>query len=306
VRHPFRHRETAQRSWPSSRDRAAVVGRHRATAQRSWAVIASPRSGRGPSSRDRKAAVPSSRDRKAAVPSSPRSQSARGRHRETAQRSWPSSRDRAAVVAIQAGPPVPGLLRPLGLAMTRKPRGGEVPARVGMAAGPSSRLARSARSRRPMRLQRREADRQRSRHRETAQRSWPSSRDRAAVVSRHREAAQRSWRSRCSCLLDCFALWGLAMTVNQQAARTALGAAWQPVVHHASLDIAVIARPRSGSWPSSRDRAAVVAVIARPRSGRGSAVIARPRSGRGDPENRTPLDCFAPSGARNDESLVRS
>jgi hypothetical protein len=36
------------------------------------------------------------------------------------------------------------------------------------------------------------------------------------------------------------------MTVNRQAARSALGSAWQPVVHHASLDIAVIARPRSG------------------------------------------------------------
>jgi hypothetical protein len=36
-----------------------------------------------------------------------------------------------------------------------------------------------------------------------------------------RETAQQSWRSRRSCLLDCFALLGAAMTVDQLAAPTA-------------------------------------------------------------------------------------
>jgi hypothetical protein len=83
VRHPFRHRETAQRSWPSSRDRAAVVGRHREPAQRSWAVIARPQSGRAVSARP---------------------QSGRAVIAEVTKRPRPSSRDRAAVVAVIARP----------------------------------------------------------------------------------------------------------------------------------------------------------------------------------------------------------
>jgi hypothetical protein len=50
------------------------------------------------------------------------------------------------------------------------------------------------------------------------------------------------------------------MTVNRQAARSALGSAWQPVVHHASPDIAVIARPRSGVVAVIARRAAVAAI----------------------------------------------
>jgi hypothetical protein len=210
---------------PSSRDRAAVVGRHREPAQRSWAVIARPQSGRAVSARP---------------------QSGRAVIAEVTKRPRPSSRDRAAVVAVIARPRSgrgdPGwtagswIASPFGARNDEKtkrrrgPRSGRhgsrsfiTPRSISAISTPDAFAA--------------------SRGRPAA---FPSSRDRAAVVSRHREAAQRSWRSRCSCLLDCFALWGLAMTVNQQAARTALGAAWQPVVHHASLDIAVIARPRSG------------------------------------------------------------
>jgi hypothetical protein len=258
-----RHRATAQRSWaviarprsgrgPSSRARAAVVGRHRATAKRPCrqretakrpcrhrrghkapaAVIARPRSGRGDpgwtagswiaspfgarndektkrrrgprsgrhgsrsfitprsisaistpdafaASRGRPAAFPSSRDRAAVVAVIARPRSGRE----------PSSRGRTAVVAIQMFVS-PGLLRPLGARNDGKPAGGEDRARGGMAAGRSSRLARYCRHRETAQRVVAVIARPRSgrgRHRETAQRSW---------LCRHRETAQRSWRSR--------------------------------------------------------------------------------------------------------------
>jgi hypothetical protein len=202
-----RHREAARRSWPSSRDRVAVVTLPSARGRAAVVAIqAGPpvpgllrplgaRNDGKPAGGEVRARVGMAAGRSSRL-------ARYCRHRETAQRSWPSSRGRvavvtlpssrdrvavvtlpsargrAAVVAIQTGPPVPGLLRPLGARNDGKPAGGEVRAGVGMAAGRSSRLARYCR------------------HREAAQRSWPSSRGRAAVSWPSSRDAQRSRRSR--------------------------------------------------------------------------------------------------------------
>jgi hypothetical protein len=176
VRHPFRHRETAQRSWaviarprsgrgPSSRDRAAVVGRHREPAQRSWAVIARPQSGR-------------------AVIARP--QSGRAVIAEVTKRPRPSSRDRAAVVAVIARPRSgrgdPGWTAGSWIA---SPFGARNDEKTKRRRGPRSGRhgSRSFITPRSILPSSRDRAAGRGRHRETAQRSWPSSRDRAAVVA---------------------------------------------------------------------------------------------------------------------------
>jgi len=104
----------------------------------------------------------------------------------------------------------------------------------------------------------------------------PSSRDRAAVVAviarprsgsgrdRHRETAKRSRRSRLPWIAS--RPGALAMTTCSWLMTRPRSCRREPSSRDRVAVVAVIARPRRGRGPSSRDRAAaaLVAVIARP------------------------------------------